>query len=174
MNGSDFPDLPALVRAAGLPEADCPATCPRYFPGHTMHFIHAKRLVRDAWGWRDAVVTHVDGQVLAFDYVDPGTPTGAAGVVWRHRRWPAAFVVGALVRVHEGYWAVGSPAGWFSVVVLSGAGAVPEPADVERWRREHPEAGSPAQVAVVDLGTGVAVPVDHLDPWADGTATDDR
>lgn len=167
-------DLLALVRDEGLPTVPCRRDCSTYFPGHAMHFIHAGRLASTPWGWRDSVVTQVQGQALAFEYVDPSVSAPGAGVVWRHRPWPAAVVVGGLVRVHERYWAVGSSAGWFSVVVVRGVGAVPEPEDVERWWREHPEAGAPGRAAVVDLGTGVAVPVDHVDPWAEGSASDDR
>ena len=114
-----------------------------------MHWIHAKVVGKSPWGWRDGVVVAVDpGGVLTIEYLLQ------AGQVqlWHHQ--PLAAPVGSPVRVHEGFHAVGGPFGWCNVFLLSGLGAVPEPADPRLWQAEtHP--------GIVDLATGRALPMDH-------------
>lgn len=123
--------------------------CTSYAAGHNVHFIHAKHVGRTPWGWRDGVVTAHGGDTLAVRYVE----TDHEVRVWHHRALPA-LELGSPVRVHEEYYVVGGPFGWLSVVLTGGLGAVPEPADPEEW--------APQMVrAVVNLATGVGIPMDH-------------
>ncbi|TIC82583.1 hypothetical protein [Nocardioides sp. GY 10127] len=128
--------------------------CGFYDSGHLIHFIHAKRLGQHPWGWRDAVVTGVDGFWVSLAYLDSlATPR-----VWHHRRLSRFLTVGAPVRLHEQYYALGCPDGWFSVVVEDGLGPVPRPADTSPW---DDGVGGGVSGGVVDLSTGVAIALDH-------------
>lgn len=129
------------------------ASCQTFFPGHNMHQIHARRTGERPWGWRDAVVTAVDGRVVSLSYVD----LDANPVVWHHRRLGAVLAPGDPVRLHERCCALGCPAGWFNVVVYGGIGPVARPADEAAWRNRMTP-------GVVEVRTGTAVPTDHLDP----------
>lgn len=138
-----------------LPEAiaSCQGSqCRSFRPGHHVHPIHAKRVGHTPWGWRDAVVTRIDGLKVSLAYLnEPGAPD-----VWHHRPHLAdALAVADPVRLHEQYYVVGSPSGWYSVVIDGGIGAVPEPDDLGAWLN-HVSGG------VVDLRTGIALATDHL------------
>jgi len=115
-----------------------------------MHPVHASQVGRTPWGWRDGVVTSIDGRSVTVAYLDDS----ASPVLWHHQPLDGVVRVGDLVRVHELFHALGCPAGWFSCVVEDGAGPVPEPADAASWDAEVTR-------GVVDLSTGVAAAVDH-------------
>ena len=117
-----MPDLtPCVVRDDDF--------CRSFLPGHHTHWIHAKHVGRTPWGWRDAVVTGVDGGWTTVAYVE----SGHAVRLWHHVELAAELAVGAPVRVHEGYYVLGGPFGWVNVVVDGGLGPVPEPADPAAW-----------------------------------------
>lgn len=125
--------------------------CPSYGPGHQMHFIHANQLGKRPWGWRDGVVSSIDGGKVEVDYV---TVEGRV-VLGYHLDLNGLIAPGALVRVHEELHAIGGRFGWLNVALLEGIGPVPTPADTSVWVAEQ-------QVAVTDLASGRAVAVDHL------------
>ena len=127
--------------------------CRSYLPGHHTHWIHAKHVGRTPWGWRDAVVSGVDGGWTTVTYVESGRPVR----LWHHVDLAAELVVGAPVRVHEGYYVLGGPFGWLNVVVQGGLGPVPEPADPAAWADR-------VTGGVQDLGTGRALALDWPDP----------
>jgi hypothetical protein len=141
-----------------MPGCDC-QTCPHYRPGHLMHVIHASRLARTPWGWRDALVSGVTRTGVTVRYLEADHEL----TLWHHRDLRDDVPVGSPVRVHEGYYALGWPGGWANVRIEGrGLGAVPEPADPIAWAAGQ-GSGGPA-VAAVDLATGLAVAVDHHDP----------
>jgi hypothetical protein len=128
--------------------------CQSYAPGHQVHWIHAGRVGKTPWGWRDGVITAVsaDGW-LDVDYVlETGRVRG-----WHHEDLTGELASGDPVRVHEGYWMLGAPSGWFSLRVTSGLGAVPQPEDLGQFAGQF-------SAGVVDLSTGRAVAVDHIEP----------
>ena len=127
--------------------------CRSYLPGHHTHWIHAKHVGRTPWGWRDAVVSGVDGGWTTVTYVESGRPVR----LWHHVDLAAELVVGSPVRVHEGYYVLGGPFGWLNVVVQGGLGPVPEPADPAAWADQ-------VTGGVQDLGTGRALALDWPDP----------
>jgi len=131
--------------------------CAGYAPGHHMHFIHAKRVGLSPWGWRDAVVLSVEGQFACLAYLEGD----ATPVVWHHTSLKRVIGAGDPVRLHEQYYALGCPAGWFNVVVEGGIGAVPEPADKAAWEDQ-------VTGFAVDLATGVALALDHVEERGDG------
>ena len=125
--------------------------CVAYRPGHQMHFIHAKKVGEEPWGWREGVIATVtpDGW-LEIDYTqEPGRV-----VAFHHHDLTARLAPGDAVRVHEGFHALESVIGWLNIWVGSGLGAVPEPADLEAWRGE-------ISIPVTDLSTGTAFPIDR-------------
>lgn len=124
--------------------------CTGFWPGHLMHVTHGSQVGRTPWGWRDGVVAGVDGLAITVTYLDDS----ASPVLWHHRDLSDVVRVGAPVRVHERFHALGCPAGWFNCVVENGAGAVPEPTDAAVWDAEVTR-------GVVDLSTGIAVAVDR-------------
>ena len=106
--------------------------CGSYRPGHALHFIHAHRLGRTPWGWRDGTLVGVDGNLLRVGYsVERGTAE-----MWHHRPLGDVLAVGTPVRVHERLHAIGGPFGWANVEVRSGLGPVPEPEEPALWRSE--------------------------------------
>lgn len=125
--------------------------CGSYWHGHNIHFIHAKRLTQHPWGWRDAIITRVEGQTATAQYL--GTPVTLT--LWHHRPLTRVVTVGEPVRIHEQYYALGCPNGWYSLHIEGGLGPVPKPDDWE-------DAERPTQVEMVNLETGVAEPIDHL------------
>ncbi len=127
--------------------------CRSYLPGHHTHCIHAKHIGRTPWGWRDAVVTGLDGGWVTVTYVQSGHRLR----LWHHVELADELEVGAPVRVHEGYYVLGGPFGWLNVVVEDGLGAVPEPADPAAWADQFTG-------GVQDLGTGRALALDWPDP----------
>ena len=127
--------------------------CRSYLPGHHTHWIHAKHIGRTPWGWRDAVVTGVDGGWTTVTYVESGRPVR----LWHHVDLADELSIGAPVRLHEGYYVLGGPFGWVNVVVEGGLGAVPEPADPTTWADQ-------VTGGVQDLGTGRGLALDWLDP----------
>ena len=136
--------------------AKCPGVrgyCPWYSDGHAIHAIHARRVGETPWGWRDAVVAEADGRTLMVDYLlfDGGA------TVWHHFSLEEELPVGSLLRVHERFHVIGAPIGWLNVRLDQGIGAVPEPDNASLWRPES----SPA---VVDLGSGRAIALDHASP----------
>ena len=125
--------------------------CASYAPGHHMHPIHARKLGESPWGWRDGVVSSVDGGEVVVDYV---TVDGHA-VLWHHNDLERILPPGTLVRVHEKLHALGGTFGWLNVAVVEGVGPVPTPDDTSAWRSE-------LRIAITDLRSGRAVAVDHL------------
>ena len=136
--------------------AKCPEVkgyCPWYSDGHALHVLHARRVAESPWGWRDAVVVAAEGRSLVVDYL-----SGEGGAtLWHHFPLEEELPVGSVVRVHEGYHVIGAPIGWLNVRIVQGIGAVAEPDDKSLWRSEW----SPA---VVDLGSGRAIALDHANP----------
>lgn len=124
--------------------------CQAFAPGHNMHHIHASRVGRTPWGWRDAFVTSATSQVVRAEYLD-----GQVVLAWHHRA--LGVELGAPVRVHEEYHAVGSPFGWFNVIIRGGFGPVPEPPDAVLWHDRM-------SVGVVDMGMGNGLALDHAEP----------
>ena len=136
------PDLRSCVPGEG-------GRCQSYYPGHNTHWIHAKHVGRTPWGWRDGVVTGVDGGTLSVDYVlEEGHLR-----VWHHADLSAELRPGDPVRVHEEYYVLGGPFGWLNVFVRSGLGPVPTPPDPSVWDEE-------VTGGVQDLGTGRGLAVD--------------
>ena len=129
------------------------AHCSSYLPGHCTHWIHARRIGETPWGWRDAVVSGMDGRWTTVTYVESGRLVR----LWHHADLAGEVAVGAPVRVHERYYVLGGPFGWLNVVVQGGLGAVPEPADTSAWERQMTG-------GVQDLGTGRALPLDWRHP----------
>ena len=126
--------------------------CRSYRPGHQMHFIHAKKLGEEPWGWRDGVVVSVspDGW-LEVDYVlEPGRV-----VAHHHEDLTSVLHVGEPVRIHERFYGLSARFGWVNLCITDGLGWVPEPEDPELWQRE-------ITIAVTDLSTGRALPMDRL------------
>ena len=123
--------------------------CATYWPGHNTHWIHARKVGETPWGWRDAVVSAIDGRWITVVYVD-----GAHEVqLWHHEELAGELEVGAPVRLHERYHVLGGPFGWLNVEVRGGLGPVPEPEDTAAW--EHRMTGG-----VQDLSTGRALALD--------------
>ena len=117
-----------------------------------MHDIHARKIGESPWGWRDAVVTHLapDGW-LTVDYV----LEEARMIGWHHDDLATVLTVGSPVRVHEGFWSLAGTFGWVNLFVREGAGAVEKPKAPELWQDQVTR-------GVVDLSTGRALPLDHL------------
>jgi hypothetical protein len=112
--------------------------CGSYMPGHAMHVIHANRLARTPWGWRDATVLSVDGGLVRVAYLsEPGTAE-----MWHHRSLDDVLTVGTSVRVHERLHAIGGAFGWANVEVRSGLGPVPEPEQPAVWHAETVDAAT--------------------------------
>jgi hypothetical protein len=133
-------------------ETPCSGPCPSYGAGHQVHFIQARLVGESPWGWRDAVVSSLDKHFARLAYLeDDATP-----IVWHHKSLKRRISVGDPVRLHERYHVLGCPAGWFSVVIAGGLGAVPEPMDKTVWAPEF-------TIPVVDLATGIALPLDHVE-----------
>lgn len=144
-------------RRDSAPMSCTESPCTSYGPGHNLHFIQARFVGGTPWGWRDAVLQRVEDGWLHLSYLD----TPAHPILWHHADLTDVLSPGAPVRLHEQYHVLGSPAGWSSVVIHQGVGAVPEPAHPNLWRAEM-------TAAVVDNRTGRALPLDHLDPGAAG------
>lgn len=125
--------------------------CTFYGGGHNMHPSHARRVGETPWGWRDAVVASVtpDGWI-GFDYV---VESGHV-VAWHHQDLSAQLALGVPVRVHEGYFTLGTPFGWLCLFIESGLGPVPEPRHPELWQTQMAS-------GVVNMATGRALPMDH-------------
>ena len=113
--------------------------------GFDIHPIQAKLAARDAWGWRNGLVTTYAEGVATIDYVsDPGTIE-----VWNPR--DLGLAPGSAVRVHEGVHVLDTGRGWWNVEVRAGGlGAVPEPEHPELWAAEQ-------QVVVTEVATGRGV-----------------
>jgi hypothetical protein len=125
--------------------------CGSFHGGHQVHPIQARKVGETPWGWRDAIVTAVDGLVVQVAYLghDDARP-----VVWHHRSLAEVLAPGDPVRLHEQYFVLGCPAGWFSVYVEGGLGPVPTPQAPELWAGQ-------TSAGIVDVGTGIALPTDH-------------
>ena len=126
--------------------------CQAYWPGHQMHFIHARKIGEEPWGWRDGVVVSVEADGwLEVNYVlEPGHV-----VAHHHQDLTAVLSPGDPVRIHERYYALGGRFGWVNLYIAEGIGSVPEPEHPELWRGEM-------TVAVTDLHTGRALPMDRI------------
>ena len=127
------------------------AFCELYVDGHCTHWIHAERVGGTPWGWRDAVVSGVDGGWITATYVESGCQVQ----LWHHADLAGEAAGGEPVRVHEQYHVLGGPFGWLNVVVRGGLGAVPEPADPAVW-------APLATGGVQDLSTGRALALDWV------------
>ena len=149
MSTGSSPDdrLPRACNASGSDG------CRLYWPGHHMHVIHARKIGESPWGWRDALVTHLGpGGWLTVDYVlEDGRMVG-----WHHEDLSDVLTLGSPVRVHEGLWSLAGRFGWVNLFVREGAGAIEKPNDPEQWDGQ-------VTGGVVDLSTGRALPLDHLD-----------
>jgi hypothetical protein len=116
-----------------------------------MHFIHARKIGEAPWGWRDGIVTRITPEgAIEVDYVLEADHV----VAHHHADLTRVLRVGDPVRVHERYYALGGRFGWVNLWVGSGLGSVPEPERPELWSGEM-------TVAVTDLSTGRALPMDH-------------
>lgn len=125
--------------------------CQLFRPGHNTHCIHAKYIGRTPWGWRDSVVSSLDGHWVMVDYV----LESAQLRLWHHTRFTDELHVGELVRVHEQYHVLGGLFGWLNVIVAGGLGAVPEPAEPALWAELVTGGGQ-------DLSTGRGLALDHV------------
>lgn len=125
--------------------------CESYWPGHHMHFIHAKLIGQTPWGWRDGVVAQLASQWVEVEYTEEDGRVS----LWHHRPVSAGLAAATLVRVHEEYHALGSRAGWLNVLVEGGLGPVPSPVDPAVWADEM-------TAGVVDLSTGRGLALDHV------------
>ena len=123
--------------------------CDLYRPGHNTHWIHAKHVGRTPWGWRDGVISAVDGLVLSVRYLQQDHDLR----VWHHESLSGEVRVNDPVRVHEQHHALGGPFGWVNVVLRGGLGEVPEPADPSAWAAE-------VTGGVQDMGTGRGLALD--------------
>lgn len=125
--------------------------CQLFLPGHNMHHIHARRLSESPWGWRDAVVVSVIGEMVRVEYLN-----GSAVTLWHHRSLAEAAEEGMPVRLHEQYYALGMPSGWYNVVIASGGlGSVPLPSSPESWRGQW-------SAGITDAVSGLGLPTDHI------------
>lgn len=123
--------------------------CQHYAPGHNTHWIHAKHVGRSPWGWRDGVVSSLDGHWLEISYLGEGGEIR----VWHHDPLGGEVTPGDPVRVHEGLHVLGGPFGWLNVITEGGLGAVPEPAEPALWAGQ-------VTSGVQDLSTGRALAMD--------------
>jgi hypothetical protein len=112
-----------------------------------LHSINARLLGESPWGWRDGVVTAIDGLWIHIEYPPEGSVR-----VWHHHDLSAELADGEPVRVHEQYFAMAIPGAWLAVYCTQGRGSVPKPVEPALWR-------SKATPVVVDLGTGRGFPV---------------
>jgi hypothetical protein len=127
------------------------STLPEFAPGHLMHPIQARLLAETPWGWRPAVVSHVDGLRARASYVLDG-----AGVVafWHEQRIHMEWLeVGLPVRVHEQHHALEVDDAWLNIRVDSGIGPVPAPEHPELWAGE-------AYGVVLNAATGQGIRID--------------
>lgn len=131
--------------------------CQAYFPGHHMHWIHARKIGESPWGWRDGILIAMSpaGKVEVEYALEPGGVTA-----WHHVDLTSELAVGTPVRVHEGLYALGSPIGWLNLHIDAGVGPVAEPDDVQLWAQE-------VSGGVVDLSTGRGLPLDHPEDLED-------
>ena len=125
--------------------------CQLYSPGHNTHWIHARHVGESPWGWRDGVVSAIDGQSLTVRYLEADADVR----VWHHDALHEEIAVGDPVRVHEGFHVLGGPFGWLNVIVHGGLGAVPKPAEPRLWAPQMTG-------GVQDLSTGRALPLDSV------------
>lgn len=135
------------------------APCRRYGKGHAVHPISARLIGHEPWGWRDAIITGIDARNVTLVYLIEDAPVR----VWHHKDLRSRLEVGEPVRLHERRTALGSPEGWFSVVITDGGlGPVPMPGDPMTW-------ASQMRVGVADYTTGEGIPVDCVRPgrWRD-------
>jgi hypothetical protein len=126
------------------------SSAPQFEPGRLMHPSQARLLAEAPWGWRPAVVTHVDGLRAQASYVlDDGEVT-----LWHEQRVHMEWLeVGLPVRVHEKHHALEVDDAWINVRIDSGIGAVPRP--------EHPELWSGEVYGVVlNAATGQGIRID--------------
>lgn len=124
--------------------------CRSRHPGHRLHEIQAELTEGSPWGWRDGVVTAVDGQWLHITYrVEQGRPR-----VWCHAPLGTDFPIGTPVRLHERFHVLGSPSGWLSVIIRDGLGSVQDPAEPANWTAEMTQ-------HAVDSGSELGRPLDH-------------
>lgn len=128
------------------------SVCQAYWPGHNMHWIHARKIGESPWGWRDGVMSasSADGFVTIAYALDIGCVWA-----WHHDPVVAKLAPGTPVRVHEGLYALSSPLGWVNLLISSGLGATPAPLETDPWQAE-------VTGGVVDLATGRALPLDHV------------
>lgn len=75
---------------------------------------------------------------------------------WHHDGLTNVLKVGSPVRLHEGFRALAGTFGWVLLFVSEGVGAVEKPTAPELWDDQ-------VTGGVVDLSTGRALPLDHLD-----------
>lgn len=152
-NTENTENSPMNACSGSEPTSCADPRCTSYASGHQVHFIQARLVGATPWGWRDAVVGEVQRDWVQLSYLD----ADAQPELWHHTDLTDLLRTGVPVRLHEQYHVLGSPAGWFNVLLRHGAGAIPEPATPHLWCAER-------GVAVVDNRTGRALPLDHVDP----------
>lgn len=144
------------MSARGRRTSDCirdgQGICQAYWPGHNLHWIHARKIGESPWGWRDGVVS--DCSTDGFVTIQYALELGRVEA-WHHDAVIGELEDGTPVRVHEGFYALSSPMGWFNLLISSGLEAVPEPQDKGPWQPE-------VTGGVVDLATGRGLALDHL------------
>jgi hypothetical protein len=123
--------------------------CGWFVPGHLVHTVQASLAGRSPWGWRDAIVSGIDGFDLTVCYLNGGSEVGC----FHHLRL-SALVVGSPVRVHEGTHLLAGPFGWVNVRISRGVGAVPDPAHRQPWLAQ-------CSSGIVHVSTGRAVAIDN-------------
>ena len=124
--------------------------CMSFHAGHNMHQIHARKVGQRPWGWRDGVIAALgpDGG-LEVNYLG-----GGRLMAWHHEDLRHLLAIGSPVRVHEEYYALGSPLGWLSLLISSGLGDIPNPADADSWLPE-------TSAGIRDIATGRGLATDH-------------
>lgn len=127
--------------------------CQAFYPGHNVHWIHARHIGESPWGWRDGVVTSTteDGFITVEYTLEQG-----AVEAWHHGEIIGRLTRGTPVRIHEGYYVLALGGRYLNLLISSGLGAVPKPQEPELWEAE-------VTGGVVDLSTGEGVDLNHPD-----------
>ena len=121
--------------------------CHAFWPGHQMHPIHAGAVGRTPEGWRDGLITAIDGGMVTVAYLHEV----ASAVIWHHRDFRGSVRLGEPVAVHEGYHALQIGRRLLNAAIISGAGGTPTVPALGRPER---------QLFVVDLENGEGEPLE--------------
>lgn len=128
-------------------------TCVTFGRGHRVHHIQARLASEQGWGWRDAIITEVNGHLARAQYLDGS----AEPRLWHHRPLDDIIRVGEPCRIIESGGLIQIGQALICIQVADGAGAVPAPTDpdeIRAWKQR-------AVPTIVNLGTGEGISVIH-------------